>query len=367
MPALYLHVLTILGIIALTTGQEQLLMVFGGQFGEVPTLFPKYRDVHLLSLDGGPPLPWCLQSLNKFPREFGNLWESCPATLGADKLPHVCGGSISGCDIEAQPYPCETYENNDLCYRYDPALDTWTVSGNISSSADLYFDQHCAINSVPEIIITGSCDPYNPAENGPCSDETSTIFTGDGETFANLPPIPVALRSTCVVALDDNNLFVTGGTYIADYGYSNKSYLFRSDTLLWEELPGLLTPREYHACARVHNSNGDEEVVVAGGFYCEDDNCPRSLDLVDIYNLGSGQWREGTSLPLTLESTTVVPNGESFLLVGGYHIDNLNENTDTIYKYEVLSGSWTLLDTRIPYNVTAPIAMMVDLDIFPSC
>ena len=90
MPALYLHVLTILGIIAMTTGQEQLLMVFGGQFGEVPTLFPKYRDVHLLSLDGGPPLPWCLQSLNKFPREFGNLWESCPATLGAGELPKMC-------------------------------------------------------------------------------------------------------------------------------------------------------------------------------------------------------------------------------------------------------------------------------------
>ena len=148
MPALYLHVLSILGIIALTTGQEQLLMVFGGKWewlGEVPTLFPKYRDVHLLSLDGGPPLPWCLQSLNKFPREFGNLWESCQATLGdgklpricswtllisycsgsfyqTEKLPHVCGGRYAGCDIDSQPDPdiCETYGLNDLCYRYDP-------------------------------------------------------------------------------------------------------------------------------------------------------------------------------------------------------------------------------------------------------
>ena len=143
------HVLSILAIIALTAGQEQLLMVFGGQFGEVPTLFPKYRDIHLLSLDGGPPLPWCLQSLNKFPREFGNLWESCPATLGdgklprmcsltlisyrsvsfvqADKLPHVCGGRYSGCDIDNEPYPCETYGLNDLCYRYDPGKAIFVV------------------------------------------------------------------------------------------------------------------------------------------------------------------------------------------------------------------------------------------------
>ena len=82
MPSLFVHVLSILGIIALTTGQEQLLMVFGGRFGEVPTLFPKYRDVHLLSLDGGPPLPWCLQSLNRHPRV---LFGSCQATLGNGK------------------------------------------------------------------------------------------------------------------------------------------------------------------------------------------------------------------------------------------------------------------------------------------
>ena len=76
----------------------------------------------------------------------------------------------------------------------------------------------------------------------------------------------------------------------------------------------------------------------------------------------------GNSLPLPLQDTSVVPYGESFLLVGGCHAgDNLREVTDTIYKYEVLSESWTLLDTRIPYKVVSPIALMVDLDIFPSC
>lgn len=147
MPSLFLHVLPVLGIITLTTGQEQLLMVFGGQFGEVPTLFPKYRDVHLLSLDGGPPLPWCLQSLNKFPI---NLWESCPATLGngrlprtcsktllifyhsvsfhqAGKLPHVCGGRYAGCDVEELPYPCDAHGYNDLCYRYDPGYAIFVI------------------------------------------------------------------------------------------------------------------------------------------------------------------------------------------------------------------------------------------------
>ena len=275
-------------------------------------------------------------------------------------------------------------------HRQSTALDTWTVSENISSFHDLSYDQHCAVNTVPEIIISSGCDPSNQDINGRCIDGTSTIYTGDGETFDDLPPMPVALESHCVVALDGNNLFVTGGRMpVSPFGYSNMSYLYHSDTKEWEELPGLLTPRQNHACARVHNSNGEEEVVVAGGSYCEDDYCPGSLDLVDIYNLQSGQWREGhllmiesiilkkyidnnillsgNPLPLTLEDTTVVPDGESFLLVGGYHEDNPTFATDTIYKYEILSDSWTLLDTRIPYNVSSPIALMVDFDIFPSC
>ena len=75
----------------------------------------------------------------------------------------------------------------------------------------------------------------------------------------------------------------------------------------------------------------------------------------------------GNLLPQVLEEATVVPYGESFLLVGGEYFENLAETTDTIYRYETLSDSWTLLDTRIPYNVSSPIALMVDIDIFPSC
>ena len=108
------------------------------------------------------------------------------------------------------------------------ALDTWTVSGNISSFYNLSYDQHCAINTVPEIIITGGCNPSNQDIDGHCIDETSTIYTSDGETFADLPSLPLALDSPCVVALDGNDLFVTGGRY--DYPYSNTSYLYHSDT-----------------------------------------------------------------------------------------------------------------------------------------
>ena len=66
-------------------------------------------------------------------------------------------------------------------------------------------------------------------------------------------------------------------------------------------------------------------------------------------------------MPESIFDATVVPLEESFLLVGGYNSD------DSIYKYQKDNDTWTLLETRLPSAATNPIAMMVDVDIFPSC
>ena len=66
----------------------------------------------------------------------------------------------------------------------------------------------------------------------------STIYTSDGETFGDLPPMPYWLSENCMVSLDNGDLFVTGGRKEDDYLYSNKSLLYHSDTMEWEELPG---------------------------------------------------------------------------------------------------------------------------------
>ena len=71
-----------------------------------------------------------------------------------------------------------------------------------------------------------------------------------------------------------------------------------------------------------------------------------------------------------MDGATVVPYGESFLLVGGYvgyDVSPITGTIDSIYQYEILSDSWTLLDTKIPFNAYNVIALMVDIDIFPSC
>ena len=73
-------------------------------------------------------------------------------------------------------------------------------------------------------------------------------------------------------------------------------------------------------------------------------------------------------MPRHLTGSTVVPLGESFLLVGGSLIeDAFPKLSKTIYKYEKLSDSWTLFNATLPHRAGNPVVLMVDIDIFPSC
>ena len=85
------------------------------------------------------------------------------------------------------------------------------------------------------------------------------------------------------------------------------------------------------------------------------------------FHLNNAIFPPGNPLPLPLADATVVPFDETFLLVGGFLSDDRPSYSDSIYKYEKQDDSWTLLDTKIPFRVSNPIALMVDIDIFPSC
>ena len=94
MSSFYHLFLLILGLLGFTLGQEQLLMVFGGE----PSI--NSNKVTLLSLDGGPPVPSCLQNLNPHPKR---LFSSCAAALGEGKL---LMKEFSIADIQGGPFAC---------------------------------------------------------------------------------------------------------------------------------------------------------------------------------------------------------------------------------------------------------------------
>ena len=286
-------------------------------------------------------------------------------------------------------------------------LDIWVVSGKMSPVKDDL--AACAVSSLPALIMNGGRRVLDDGVDVTDSElEDSTTFTTDGETFDDsLPRMPYGLYHHCMVSLGGSgigDLFVTGGEKLDDSAQfgtsaSNKSFLYHSETMEWEELPGLpITSRGgfvgSQMCGLAYNSNGEQEVVFIAA-YEEIDGVDTSL--VEIFNVPSRQWRSGqhkvqqyglffkvwyhfisgNPIPKPLESATVVQLDESFLLVGGWYgvledvgggiISELLSVRDTIWKYEPLIDSWTLLETRIPFAAINPIAMMVDIDIFPDC
>ena len=62
-------------------------------------------------------------------------------------------------------------------------------------------------------------------------------------------------------------------------------------------------------------------------------------------------------------SGAVVPHGDSFLICGGESADS---RLDTIYKYEVSTDSWTLLEATLPNPTSNLRATSVDMSIFPA-
>ena len=72
----------------------------------------------------------------------------------------------------------------------------------------------CAVRIGKEILFNGggtTSREYRLGTFGPSSETNSTIYTRDGKTFDDLPPMSHNLTSHCMVALDGGNLFVTGG------------------------------------------------------------------------------------------------------------------------------------------------------------
>jgi N-acetylneuraminic acid mutarotase len=67
-------------------------------------------------------------------------------------------------------------------------------------------------------------------------------------------------------------------------------------------------------------------------------------------------------LPHPISHATVVPIGDSFLVVGGE--TNLGETLDTIYHYIPHEDSWTLLDAKLKNGKGSVTAMTVPREMF---
>lgn len=114
----------------------------------------------------------------------------------------------------------------------------------------------------------------------------------------------------------------------------------------WIRLPDMSQGRNDHSCGLAKGA----EVVVAGG-----DNGDFDLASSEILNLETMEWRTGPDLPGSLAAAASVPYGDTFLVVGGYHINEL----DQIYQFDPENEAWIerteKLETARFYQVAVPL------------
>ncbi len=151
--------------------------------------------VELVALNPALPVPECLQNLNDMP-EPGYESVGGVLTLGTLKQIVLCTVYAPFHRLDRIAHVCHVDEG-DLCYGYDSATDSWTVSGNtIAPTRD-----YASYTSHPlyGILIVGG------------RGVSSVEFTRDGSTFRSLPDLPRSTEKPCVAVLSNGDVFVAGG------------------------------------------------------------------------------------------------------------------------------------------------------------
>jgi hypothetical protein len=115
-------------------------------------------------------------------------------------------------------------------------------------------------------------------------------------TFQTLKNLPEPTENHCLVIVDSERLFVTGG------GLHTKTYLYQQSINKWTALPDSPTQRYGPGCGLV-TSQGKREILVAAGKHNG-----VYFDTVDIFDLDVSTWRSGAQFTKYKTNTLLLLN-----------------------------------------------------------
>ncbi len=95
----------------------------------------------------------------------------------------------------------------------------------------------------------------------------------------------------------------------------------------------------------------DDRIWVAGGLTADGD----ASSAVLIYDPAEDAWTEGPDLPEPVHHSTLVSDGETLRLIGGWTDSNFERFTDAVWRLDEANGSW-VEDVALPEARTAGAA-----------
>jgi len=201
------------------------------------------------------------------------------------------------------------------CISWKKGQDGWEDFHTLSQ--ERYHHVAVVVDSKEDIIILGG--PYSG------SSKTTGEIVKSGKTF-ELKNMGYA---TCAVSYQGAVVMMGGGFHGKVDRYDSKgNYL--------DSLPDLLEARYWHACTTFTSSNGEEGLLVAGGY---NDDLVGSLSSTELYLPSKKRWTRGGDLPRAMNSLRAVRLLEHVVVTGGR--DDGRNSRNEVLQYEEITGVWS--------------------------
>ena len=118
------------------------------------------------------------------------------------------------------PFICGGWPYHGSCYKYVAKSDNWVTSGTMAE--------------IRGLSGYGSSESWGLVMAGGYSNEflSSVESTYNGEIFGTLPDLEIEVDRSCVVVIDDGNIFTCGG--VGNDGSSKTdTFIFSNASNLW--------------------------------------------------------------------------------------------------------------------------------------
>jgi N-acetylneuraminic acid mutarotase len=201
-----------------------------------------------------------------------------------------------------------------------------------------------------EVLVVGS--DYMTSWLSACgasTDGSDSVEIGNPQTgvWKKTTKLPNLRDAPAVVALPDGRALVTGGAAGENIGWSaySSTYVFDPATTLWSRSGLLNTARTATAAAVLL----DGRVLVTGGTFLDraSQDATRTLDTAEIWDPGSGAWRQTGPLatPRSGASTVTLEDGRVLIVGVPKSPENDIETPASAEVYDPVSGRWSSAGT----------------------
>lgn len=249
-----------------------------------------------------------------------------------DNYPALPLGS-AGAYFEEKVFVCGGFLATSVCYSYNQHGRSWTLAPSMTEgrqyfTATIFNDQ---------LWLTGG---YKSGQEL----ASTELFNSNSNEFDSFVNLPVGRAYHNVISIENNKAMLLGGRF----SYQD-THIY--DGTSWQNGPTLLRARGESQAGLVTFENGTKIIVAAGGL---------DEQTTEIFNIDANEWQAGPDLPYLIKRGASVQFENTFLIVGGK--DTNSDELDTIWKFDMDTENWALLDVKMQAARSLTAAFLVPED-----